>query len=200
MVLAGAVAAGEHLGFILLQNGDNPFWSFIVMRHQFLLAVTLVAAVILTTAFFLHPKPKPVVLALANGVVAPPPAPREPVAPPPMTFAPSPEPASSPEERQAAIDQHLQLIQTWAVADDASGIENIINEIATNSESEVRYAAIRAAKQSGHREIIPTLQDVAARVDDLKEKRALLDAAEFLAGPTVSEQAGNPQRLADATP
>jgi hypothetical protein len=94
----------------------------------------------------------------------------------------------------------MQQLQTWAQADDAAGLEGIMNELATNSEPKVRLAAIVAAKQSGNREIIPRLNEAAAQAGDLKEKKALLDAAEFLAQPTVSEQDANLQHVAVSTP
>jgi len=111
-----------------------------------------------------------------------------------------PEPPPSPEEKQAAIVRQMQQVQTWAQADDPSGLENIMSELATNSETQVRLACIAAAKQSGNREIIPTLKETADRTEDLKEKQALLDAAEFLAGPTVSEQSANLQPIASSSP
>ncbi|MDR3456486.1 MAG: hypothetical protein P4N60_03495 [Verrucomicrobiae bacterium] len=170
------------------------------MRPKFLLALTAVTTLILAAVYVLHPKPAAVKPQMASEAVSAPPA-RSGVAKPPTTvFAPAPETVPSPEEKQAAIDRQLHQLQAWAEADDAAGLDNIVNELATNSERKIRFAAIAAAKQSGHREIIPALRDAAMRAEDLNEKKTLLDAADFLAGPTVSEQAANPQPLASVSP
>ena len=57
----------------------------------------------------------------------------------------------------------------------------------TKSGGDARQAAV----QSGDRSLIPVLQSAAERVTDAREKAALLEAADFLALPTMSEaQAG----------
>jgi hypothetical protein len=65
-----------------------------------------------------------------------------------------------------------------------------VDEIATalaNPEAETRADACAAAVQSGNRGMIPVLQSAAERAADAREKAALLEAADFLALPTMSE-------------
>jgi hypothetical protein len=76
-----------------------------------------------------------------------------------------------------------QLLE-WATGDD-------IAVALADADAEKRADARQAAVQSGDRSLIPVLQSAAERVTDAREKAALLEAADFLALPTMSEaQAG----------
>jgi len=162
------------------------------------MALAAVTTLILALAFLLHGHTRAVqapatseaaVISAAN----PEPAVRMPAVP-----AARPEVQPSAEEKRLAVSEKMEQLQAWAQTDDALGLANIMSELATNSESKVRLAAITLAKQSGSREIIPALKDAAERAEDLKEKKALLDAVEFLAQPTVSEQEANLQPMVAA--
>jgi hypothetical protein len=108
------------------------------------------------------------------------------VAPPP---APIPVPAVTntltPEQRQVAIDTETDRLQQWSMSDDPASLSNILADL-TNSEKEVREAAIEAAKQFGSINAIPTLKDMAANDEDPEEKAALLEAADYLALPSFT--------------
>jgi hypothetical protein len=65
-----------------------------------------------------------------------------------------------------------------------------VDEIATalaDADADKRADAREAAVQSGDRNLIPVLQSAAERATDAREKVALLDAADFLGLPTMSE-------------
>jgi len=170
------------------------------MRPKFLLALTVVTGLILAAALFLHQQARLKKSSVAGNIVIPPPLEPAPYSPPLVRLAAQAEPPPSPEEKRAAVNRQIQQLQLWAQADDPAGLENIMNELVTNSEPKVRLAAILAAKQSGSREIVPRLNEAAVQAEGFKEKKALLDAADFLAQPTVSEEAANLQPVAVLTP
>ncbi len=70
--------------------------------------------------------------------------------------------------------------------DDPASLSNILADL-TNPEKEIRDAAIEAAKQFGSTNAIPTLKAVAANTTDLEEQSALLEAADFLSLPAISD-------------
>ena len=69
---------------------------------------------------------------------------------------------------------------------DFSGPDEIISALNAD-DATVRTTAREAAVQTGNRDLIPALESVAARTADAREKAALLDAAEFIALPAISE-------------
>jgi hypothetical protein len=105
--------------------------------------------------------------------------------------APAPVPAAvptndlTPEQRQAVIDAETDRLQQWSMDNDPASLSNILADL-TNSEKEIRDAAIEAAKQFGSTNAIPTLKAVAANTTDPDEQIALLEAANFLSLPGVN--------------
>jgi hypothetical protein len=71
-------------------------------------------------------------------------------------------------------------LAAWPTADE-------IAAALADADAEKRADARAAAVQSGDRTLIPVLQSTAERVDDAREKVALLEAADFLGLPTMSE-------------
>ena len=69
--------------------------------------------------------------------------------------------------------------------DDPDSLSNILADL-TNPEKEIREAAIEAAKQFGSSDAVPALKKAAANTDDIKEKIAFLDAADFLSLPSAN--------------
>jgi hypothetical protein len=161
------------------------------MRPKFVFTLLLLALLILVGAFFLKqhlrnvPPPTPEIATpasvLAASVVAR-------VAPPP---APAPIPATpvvtnilTPEQREAAIDAETDQLQQWSMNDDPASLSNILADL-TSSEKEIRDAAIEAAKEFGSTNAIPALKAAADNTDDLQEKIARLEAADFLSVPSM---------------
>jgi hypothetical protein len=131
---------------------------------------------------------------LGNAATPPPvnesatPAPVVSVAPPPVPASVPAAPVSTnaltPEQRQAAIDAETDRLQQWSMDNDPASLSNILADL-TNSEKEIRDAAIEAAKQFGSTNAIPTLKAVAANTTDPDEQIALLEAANFLSLPSM---------------
>jgi hypothetical protein len=159
------------------------------MRPKFIFALLLLAFLVLGAALFLKqhlentaaPPAGPEIAAsapVASNVVAiivPPPAP-----------APAVTNVLTPEQRQAAIDAETDRLQQWSMNDDPASLSNILADL-TNPEKEIRDAAIEATKQFGSTNAIPTLKAVAANTTDPEEQIALLQAANFLSLPAISD-------------
>ena len=107
-----------------------------------------------------------------------------PPAPAPVAAAPVATNALTPEQRQAAIDAETDRLQQWSMNDDSESLSNILADL-TNSEKEIRGAAIEAVQQFGSTNAIPILKNLAANDQDPEEKAALLEAANFLSLPSI---------------
>ena len=161
------------------------------MRPKFVLALLLVVLLVLGAAFLLKQHlgnvstPAPATLESATPAlvasVAPPPVP-VPVAAAPVVATN----ALTPEQHQATIDAETDRLQQWSMNDDPDSLSNILAAL-TNPEKEIRDAAIEAAKQFGSTNAIPALKAVAANTTDPEEQIALLEAANFLSLPSISD-------------
>lgn len=103
---------------------------------------------------------------------------------PPPAPAPVATNALTSEQRQAAIDAETARLQQWSMNDDPASLSSILADL-TNSEKEIREAAIEAAEQFGSTNAIPILKNLAANDEDPEEKAALLEAAHFLSLPSI---------------
>ena len=163
------------------------------MRPKFVLALILLAALVLGAAFFLKQRmgsasapsagaefATPVPVTASNTVTS--------VAPRPVFIPPAPTVTNTltPEQRQTAIDAETDRLQQWSMNDDPASLSNILADL-TNSEKEIREAAIEATKQFGSSDAIPTLKQVAAETSDTGEQISLLEAADFLSLPGISD-------------
>jgi HEAT repeat protein len=90
------------------------------------------------------------------------------------------------EEHEAYVDARIGKLQELQANDDAESLRAILAEL-TNADKEIRAAAVESTIQFGSRDAIPLLKDLAARTQDPDEKKDLLDAADFLALPTLTE-------------
>ena len=90
------------------------------------------------------------------------------------------------EKHEAEVQAHIDRLQELQANDDKQSLHEILAEL-TNPDKEIRDAAVEATIQFGSRDAIPELKDLATRTDDAEEKKAFLDAAEFLALPTLME-------------
>ena len=174
------------------------------MRPKIVIAVLLVGIAGIVAIFLLKHAATPAQPAqtppeTASQSAAPPaapaagnPAPAKPV----VTFANAPvektisRPAA---DTNALAEAHEDMVQAEVdkltelqANDDAASLHAILADL-TNSDKEIRAAAVESTIQFGSRDAIPVLQDLAARTTDPGEKKNLLDAADFLALPTVSE-------------
>jgi hypothetical protein len=163
------------------------------MRPKFVFGMLLMVLLVLVTAVYLKQHlgnvsatapatpeiaaPAPVAASNVEASVAPPPA--------PSSAAPVVTNILTDEQRQAAIDTETDRLQQWSMNDDPASLSNILADL-TNSEKEIRDAAIEAAKQFGSTNAIPTLKAVAANTTDTEEQIDLLEAANFLSLPSIS--------------
>jgi len=167
------------------------------MRPKFVVTLLLLAALILGGALLLKPY-------LGSRPVPPPePAsiPGAPAVPPAetslsATAAPPPEPVPAslpaapvvatkpltPEQRQAAINAEVDRLYELAAKDDSVSLSNILADL-TNTNKEIREAAIEATKEFGSTDAIPALKAAADATDDISDKIAYLEAVDFLNVP-----------------
>jgi hypothetical protein len=80
--------------------------------------------------------------------------------------------------------QTVEELQALAMQDDADALKSILAAL-TNSDPQIREAARDAAVQFGDRTAAPVLRSAADQVEDLKEKIALREAADFLELPPL---------------
>jgi hypothetical protein len=170
------------------------------MRPKFVLALILFAVLVLAAAFyFKQPVSQPQPPSVVETTTLPPSAAKSaPATAPDSANFPSPQPipASVPmaavvppmtsEEKQSYIEAETSRLQDLSTQDDPASLSAIVNDL-TNSEKEVRLAAIEATKQFGSKDAIPVLQADVASAADTDEKIALLEAADFLALPTLTD-------------
>ena len=164
------------------------------MRPKFVLALILFAVLVLAAAFyFKQPVSQPQPPGVVETTALPPPAAKSaPATAPDSANFPSPQPVAAvvpsmtPEEKQSYIEAETSRLQDLSTQDDPASLSAIVNDL-TNSEKEVRLAAIEATKQFGSKDAIPVLQADVASAADTDEKIALLEAADFLALPTLTD-------------
>jgi len=107
------------------------------------------------------------------------------VPPPAPVAALPPAPVLTPEERQAANQAEIDRLMEWSRNSDAQSLSNILLDL-TNSEKDVREAAIEATKQFGSTNAIPVLKAAAINSTDTSEQIELLQAANFLSLPSLT--------------
>jgi hypothetical protein len=96
-------------------------------------------------------------------------------------------------DHETYVQSHVEKLQELQANDDALSLQAILSEL-TNSDKTIREAAIEATTQFGSRDAIPALKNLAASTWDPDEKQKLLDAADFLALPSLTElREQNPQ-------
>ena len=167
------------------------------MRPKVVLAVMLLAALALTAAFYVQQRLTPLRPETPTEAEAlPPPAAKAELAAastPARRLMPAPTMSPvmaaspmTPEQEQEYIEGESSRLQSWSTKDDPASLMAILNDL-TNSEKEVRLAAIEAVKQFGSREAIPALKADVAITTDTGEQIALLEAADFLSLPAISD-------------
>ena len=90
------------------------------------------------------------------------------------------------EEHQAAIDAEVSRLQDWSMSNDPVSLSNILADL-TSPEKDIREAAIEAAKQFDSTNAIPALKAAAVNSTNTDEQIEMLQAAEFLTLPSISD-------------
>jgi len=86
----------------------------------------------------------------------------------------------SAKERADEIDR----LQDWSMNDDAESLNHIVADL-TSPDKEIREAAIEATKQFGSADAIPSLKAAADSTENIEDKAAYLEAADFLSLPSM---------------
>lgn len=92
---------------------------------------------------------------------------------------------SDPKHR-AYIEARVAELGELSGKDDSSSLAILLSEV-RNPEKEIREAALDAIVQSGNRDAISRLVELASQAEDAGEKRAIMEAADFLKLPTITE-------------
>ena len=170
------------------------------MRPSVVITVLLAGIAGLAVILFLKPpvnRPQPAASSMVQPVIpAPEIKPASPKISPPTNTAVSsppkqrrPIPFTTPDvtgENAEFIQEQINRLEDLESNDDDASLQAILKEL-TNTNRLIRHVAIEATIQFGGHSAVPVLQDLAARTADPDEKKELLDAAEFLALPTISE-------------
>ncbi len=100
--------------------------------------------------------------------------------PPPSPIASdAPAPAPTP-------DEEIDRLREWGRNNDPQSLSNILADL-TSPDKDVREAAIEAAKQFGSTNAIPALKAAAINSTDTDEQIEMLQAAQFLALPSIAD-------------
>lgn len=174
------------------------------MRPKIVLLVLLAGLAGITGIVLLkHQEPPPASVAIQEAQPAAPPKPEAvaaPVTPMPAPAVPGPtavtlvttSPASvlaamdTNALHEAAVQATIDKLQELQSNDDPASLKAILTEL-NDPDKQVRMAAIEATIQFGDRSAIPLLKEQAAATADSEEKKALLDAVEFMSLPTMTE-------------
>jgi hypothetical protein len=112
--------------------------------------------------------------------------PRQPIAAPEPRSQAEAAPASPDRTHQAYVAGRISLLQQLSMDDQSSSLQTILGEL-TNRDPEIRKAAREATVQFASRDAIPQLLEAAAQTEDPAEKQELIEAAEFLKLPSLTE-------------
>ncbi len=159
-----------------------------------LLAVLAAGGAVYLKRHLNAPPPAPVAAAPAPNTVSGPASLPRPS--PIVSVAPARSPALTPEERQAAIDAEIDRLLDWARNNDPQSLSNILADL-NNPDKDVREAAIEAAKQFGSTNAIPALKAAAMNSTDTDEQMDMLEAASFLALPSINDSKPTPEQIAE---
>jgi hypothetical protein len=86
----------------------------------------------------------------------------------------------------ASTNDVLIKLQEFSQQEDPKYLTQILVHL-TNSDPDIRKAALEATMQFGSRDAIPALKELASKTDDPREKVEISDAIEFLELPPFSE-------------
>jgi len=84
------------------------------------------------------------------------------------------------------VQKRIDELGDLAMKDDVASRDVILSEL-QNPDKAIRAGALEAIVQFGDRSVVPRLEQLAAQTADAEEKAALLEAAEYLKLPSLSE-------------
>jgi HEAT repeat protein len=111
-------------------------------------------------------------------------------APPLVAAAASTGPKATTEfdeaKHEALVEARTDELRDLARKTDPASLETLLTEL-RNTDPEIRQAALDALSQSGNRDAIPRLQQVAAQTENPRERQDVEEVIEFLKLPTLTE-------------
>jgi hypothetical protein len=171
------------------------------MRPKIVIAILLLALAVLGIAVFLsRPRIRPAGgappnLPVAHTTTNPLPAAAPPVetvsAPAPAAVASAnPVAAAPPAVQETNHEEYVQdrvaELMALAMNDDSNSFDTIWSEL-SNPDKDIRAGALEAVVQFGARSAAPRLRDLAALTQDPAEKAKIIDAADFLELPPLTD-------------
>jgi HEAT repeat protein len=91
----------------------------------------------------------------------------------------------TPETRQEIIGAEVERIQELGTSEDPAALDELLQAL-SNSDKEIREAALEAVKQSGNSNAIPALETAVESAADVQEKISILEAIELLRLPAAT--------------
>jgi hypothetical protein len=166
------------------------------MRPKVVLGILLLAVGVAIGAVLLKHLLAPVPLPAVASVSAPAPTPVAPAPlPPPAPFSAPPPPPLTADQQEAANQAEIDQLMEWSRNNDSQSLSNILTDLAS-PQKDVREAAIEAAKQFGSTNAIPALKAAAMNATDTDEQIEMLQAANFLALPSINSIQLTPEQIA----
>jgi len=102
---------------------------------------------------------------------------------------------NDPAKHAQYVRQRIKELNALSWNNDDESRDAILSEVATNSDKQIRAAALEAAIQFDDRSVVPRLQAIAAQTDDPEEKQNILDAIDYINLPSLTEYlAANPSQ------
>lgn len=84
------------------------------------------------------------------------------------------------------VQERVAELMALAMNDDSNSLNTIWSELA-NPDKDIRAGALAAVVQFGDRSVAPRLRDLAAQTEDAAEKVEIINAADFLELPPLTE-------------
>ncbi|HEY5297908.1 MAG TPA: hypothetical protein VIK59_08275 [Verrucomicrobiae bacterium] len=157
-------------------------------------AVGLLALIIFASKTF---RPQPAAVAenvsatapvTASTTVATVPAAGIPAADPmPIYIPPPPIVTNDPAAHAKYVKQRTEELNDLAMNNDTDSRDAILAELRTNSDKQIRAAALEAAIQFDDRSVVPQLQQIADETEDPDEKADILAAIDYINLPSLTE-------------
>lgn len=109
------------------------------------------------------------------------------VSPPGFSAPPVAVVTNDPAAHEKYVRQEIKNLDDLAMNNDTNSRDQILSELETNSDKEVRAAALQAAIQFDDRSVVPRLQQIADETQDPQEKSDIEDAIDYINLPSLTE-------------
>jgi hypothetical protein len=114
------------------------------------------------------------------------------------TSVPAPEPmpvfvpaaatvTNDPAAHAKYVHKRIEELNDLAMNNDTDSRDAILSELETNSDKQIRSAALEAAIQFDDRSVVPRLQQIAAETQDPQEKSDIEAAIDYINLPSLTE-------------